>query len=88
MASANIAGWSFACFADPLLRFQDLAELCAFLCLEERLRMPENTSDCANRARQLAMKLCLFVPAAKTVIVRNPFILLASPTGLEPVLPP
>ena len=61
---------------------------CALLCLEERLRMPENTSDCANRARQLAMKLCLFVPAAKTVIVRNPFILLTSPTGFEPVLPP
>jgi len=62
---------SFACFADPQLRCQDPAELCAFLCLEEWLRMLENTGDCANRARTLAMKLCLFVPAPKVSAPRK-----------------
>ncbi len=31
------------------------------------------------------MRLCLFLRGAKTVIVGNLFILLASPTGFEPV---
>jgi hypothetical protein len=73
---------SFACFADLLLRFQDLAELCAFLCLAKWLRMPENTGDCANRARTLAMKLCLFVPAAKTALPLKLFRLFGVPDGI------
>jgi hypothetical protein len=73
---------SFAGFADLLLRFQDLAELCAFLCLAKWLRMPENTGDCANRARTLAMKLYLFVPAAKRHFPLSSFRLFGVPDGI------
>ena len=57
---------SFACFADPLLRCQDPAELCAFLCLEEWLRMLENTGDC-KLGQNIGDEVVPFCACAKSV---------------------
>jgi|HubBroStandDraft_3_1064219.scaffolds.fasta_scaffold11453_3 hypothetical protein len=44
--------------------------------------MPENTRDCANPARKLVMKLCLFVPAAKVAFPRKLLSRFGVPDGI------